>query len=79
MPLVPERSGRGQEEGAGDHGAHEGKAEEEEWMAVKSSPVRGCPCFLVGGRAELLRLECWHYCGGRMGGNAIPAEVGRCI
>lgn len=61
MPLVPERCGRGQQEGAGNHGADEGKAEEEEGVAGKRSPVGGCPGVLVGGGAKLFRLERRHY------------------
>lgn len=70
MALVPERGGRGQEEGAGDHGPDEGKAEEEEWVSSKRSPVGGPQGVMVRGGAELFRLECWHYCGGRVGGDA---------
>ena len=60
MSLVPERGGRGQEEGAGYHSGDEGEAEEEEGVAFKPSPVGGSPGFLVRGRAELVRLKCWH-------------------
>ena len=71
MPFESERRGWGQEEGAGDHGADEGKTKEEERVAVKRSPIGRSPGVLVRGGAKLIILECWHYAGGRVGGNTI--------
>lgn len=44
-------------------------------MVGKRSPVGGSPRVLVRGRAKLVRLESWHYCGDQLGENAIRVSI----
>ena len=60
MPLIPHCRGGREEKGAGDHGEHEGEAEEEERVARHGGSVPGAKGPLVGAGTEFVGWEGGH-------------------
>ena len=67
MPLIPQRGGRGEQEGGADDGGEEGQAEDEEGVGFEGAAVPGFDA--VGVEVAVgVGVECWGHYGGFVGG-----------